>query len=344
MDKTIINLTDSRKKYCRNCKCDLIPRKTELYLSQTGGRKSLKVNEEILYCPSCKRNYVTQQMCHSFVEKYPGFYLNLSVRKNKEPKENKGIKKRNLAQNTSLQFSDSSMSISDNKEITKLDKAIEAKPIISKQAKPSGIITKVWLSNTVAVSSKICPRCRSVLSKEEANIPVIDANGNFIRYLLDTVLYCHQCRRAFVTREKVEEILSRFNSNYREIHSIALENATVQRGHKSQEFLYKSTLSNNEGIFLRHNGYETENISHSDTLILNEQSFLRKMGYSVGKDTFTRRRVLQIAVEQFGKRKVCDHLAFLISTRRAQQNGEQKFANALYIWQSDLNYVSELDE
>lgn len=52
-----------------------------------------------------------------------------------------------------------------------------------------------------------------------------------------------------------------------------------------------------------------------------------------------RHSILDEAVRQYGKRRVADHIDFLMATRKGQNDGEMKFARALEIWQSDLNYI-----
>lgn len=39
---------------------------------------------------------------------------------------------------------------------------------------------------------------------------------------------------------------------------------------------------------------------------------------------------------------VCNHLAFLISTRKGQDNGSKKYAHAISIWHENLNFISKL--
>ena len=52
-----------------------------------------------------------------------------------------------------------------------------------------------------------------------------------------------------------------------------------------------------------------------------------------------RHSILDEAVRQYGKRRVADHIDFLMATRKGQDDGEMKFARALEIWQYDLNYI-----
>lgn len=74
----------------------------------------------------------------------------------------------------------------------------------------------------------------------------------------------------------------------------------------------------------------------------NAQSFLGEMGYSVSKGVDARHYILTEAIKKYGKRRVCDHIACLIATRKVQKEGKRKFAYALHIWQNDLNNISSL--
>ena len=73
----------------------------------------------------------------------------------------------------------------------------------------------------------------------------------------------------------------------------------------------------------------------SKPMTLNNASFLGKMGYSTSKSTGIRQRILLKAINEYGREKVVQHIEFLLATRRAQVNGETKYANAIRIWESD---------
>ena len=342
MAKPSVYLTNSRKHYCTLCKCDLVPLETELNMSKIGGSAVLKVRDVILYCPSCQHYYVTQQMCRSLVEKHPGYYLSASLIKAKkngaEKNKNKPDSQRTTNQpnpnGSPLNVSQNSRSVVSSKEKDVGSSNLEPN-------NPTGINSPVLLSNTAPVANNTCPLCRSVLGGESVNIPVIDENNNFVRYYLATVPYCYRCRKAFLSKEKATEILSRINANRGDCRTIRINNATVQPYQRNQGYLFRPTLNNSEAVFSLNNDYRVRSSANSGTLELNEKSFLGEMGYSVSENTTVRRIILDEAVKQFGKRRVCDHLAFLISTRRAQADGINKYSNALRIWQSDLNYISE---
>lgn len=74
-----VYLTNGKKHYCSLCKCDLVSQEKEVLLFPTKGSKTLRVREQILFCPSCKRSYITQEMSRQFVKRYPGYYLDAST-------------------------------------------------------------------------------------------------------------------------------------------------------------------------------------------------------------------------------------------------------------------------
>ncbi len=209
------------------------------------------------------------------------------------------------------------------------------------EEKPEQAIkAKVFLTNTSPIVNNTCPICRSALGKELVNIPVMHTNGDFFRYYSEKVYFCYKCKTAFVSKEVAVTILNKINNDTDKQKTINLENATVRTQAPSREYFFSATLSNQEAILAP----EKENRSSgaSEVLELSDQSFLGRMGYSVNRDTLSRKAILKKAASMYGKRRVCDHLAFLIATRKAQVNGEKKFAQAIRIWQDDMNYVSRL--
>lgn len=343
MPRSTIYLTNSRKHYCSLCKCDLVSQEKIFFMSQIGGAKLLTVTDELLFCPSCNRYFVTQEMCRLLVEKHPGYYLNASLMKDKKKKSDKPkVHTEAKAASTQPVSLTTSNGNTNNQHFLDAETTTYWTRPVADHKTPSGITAKVLLSNTAPLTNNTCPICRSSLGKEAVNVPVIDNNGNFIRYYLHSTPYCYKCRKAYMSKSDSEEILSRINSRSGDYRTIGFENATIQRDSKSRDYLYRPTLSNKDAVFSPNNDYHPGRATRSDSLSLNEMSFLGELGYSVSKDQITRRRILDSAVQQYGKRRVCDHLAFLIATRRAQEDGEKKFANALNIWQNDLNYVSSM--
>lgn len=183
-----------------------------------------------------------------------------------------------------------------------------------------------------------CPACGSSLNIERVNVPIIDSDGNFYRYYAERVRYCYQCQKAFLTAKEIDLILNRLAvvSITQNVDSIKVNNGVIRKQpHCTYSFI--PTLGPEQAI------YTTYCSSHSQrygtTFSVNSQSFLGEMGYSVNLSEDIRHSILDKAVRQYGKRKVSDHIAFLMATRKGQDDGEIKFAYALEIWQSDLNYI-----
>ena len=316
-------------------------REKEFEMVQIGGREKLKVREQILFCPSCKNYFITQDMSRLLVLSHPGYYVDVSVYDLKPSKKARTTAVDNPQKNQPKEHKE--VKTSTNSPITQ--PTTENKPTsqehssISSRTR-SGINAKVYLSNTYSAANNICPVCSSVLTSELVNIPVIEQNGDFYRYYTDRVRYCYKCRRAYISKDNVASILSKVNGTSAILKTLRLENATVHTASNSRDFLYRPTLDNSHAIFYPAEDYRFHSSNSSGEMELNAQSFLGEMGYSVNKGVNIRRHILAEAIKKHGKRRVSDHLAFLISTRKAQLNGEAKYANALRIWQDDLNYIS----
>lgn len=199
----------------------------------------------------------------------------------------------------------------------------------------------VHISNTYNFTTGVCPICCSVMSKDRANIPVLYENGDFYRYYVEEILYCHKCKKGYVGQKTVEKLLQRIKAatNYHSI--VKLENARVSFS-RNQEFLYYPTTENNRVVFIPRYEHHSSTMEYDGEMNLNAQSFLGAMGYTVKLPEYSRRIILAKAVKQYGKRKVTDLICFLISSRQKQFNGATKFANAIRIWQKDLNYITTL--
>ena len=218
----------------------------------------------------------------------------------------------------------------------------ENKPETLHRSVASGLDAQIYLSNTYSSANNICPLCSSVLGKELVNIPVTEVNGDFYRYYADEVKFCYKCRKAYISKDTISSILNRMNSGARTTRTVKLENATVYRNENNTDYLYSPTLSNSHAVYFPGNDYRKNGASQNASMELNAQSFLGEMGYSVNKEGNIRRHILIEAVKTFGKRRVTDHIAFLIATRKAQENGAIKYAHAIRIWQEDINYITEI--
>ncbi len=137
-------------------------------------------------------------------------------------------------------------------------------------------------------------------------------------------------------------MLNTMNHSTYHTYNIKLANVITQYNKRNFQYQYIPTLDNDNAIFFPEHDYLPKINEPTSMMALNEQSFLGSMGYTVNKNNYTRRKILSNAVILYGKRKVADHINFLIETRKNQVVGKTKYANALKIWQKDLNFISEL--
>lgn len=113
-----VYLTSGKKHYCSLCKCDLVSREKEIVLRPTKGIESLRVKEQILFCPGCRRSYITQEMSRQLVNRYFGYYLDVSTYNLKPRKKNKI--------NKALDLADKKEPVTDELSIYKKDLSVVA--------------------------------------------------------------------------------------------------------------------------------------------------------------------------------------------------------------------------
>lgn len=327
--KPEIFLTNSKKEICWHCKEKLICKEKTFDMKGSNSNPPKKVTENLLYCPKCSLFYVTQDICVSLSRKYKGYYVDASIYQ---------LKKKKVSNKTTSTVSTS------NTNNSALDSSAKKETKVisdSLHGTRSMLTAPVFLSNTYNVENSICPKCNSVLIPEKVNVPVLFENGDFYRYFAETVLYCHRCKKGFLSKKSVNKIIDKILLNSHTNYTINLTNAKISRN-KNNDYLYYPTMENDTSIFFPNHDYSESSLEFSDGINLASESFLGKMGYTVSKHTDARHNILKKAVAVYGKRKVADHIAFLISTRKNQVNGTIKYANAIRVWQSDLNYISSL--
>ncbi len=76
--KPTLYLTNGKKHRCTFCKCDLIKQEREFQMLQIKGQEPLTVKEYVLFCPSCKKHFITQSMSCQLLKRYPGYYVDAS--------------------------------------------------------------------------------------------------------------------------------------------------------------------------------------------------------------------------------------------------------------------------
>ena len=340
--KPAIYLTNGKKPFCGLCKCDMTLLKKEFEMKQTGGNETISVFEEILFCPECKNFFITQEMSRALVRKHPGYYVDTSLY---DLRSSNKVKKKQTAQlsnktNAAANNGSRTQTYNPGRNTVK-NSAVQTRSNLENNIRPTGLKAQIYLSNTYSAANNICPFCRSVMSREDINIPVIEMTGDSYRHDTEKVRFCHKCRKAFITKEMALYILSKINDSPKNQKTIKVENVTIQWDEDKNGYLFNPTSNNSWDIFFPNHDYERV-ISRDDTpaeMELNPQSFLGEMGYSTSKGINIRRHILVEAIKIHGKQKVCDHLVFLLSTRKAQKNGPLKYANAIKIWQDDLEYI-----
>lgn len=77
--KPFVNLLNGKKTECWFCKEQLILKETEFEMKQSGGTASISVTDELFFCQSCRRNYITKSKSLELVKKYPGYYVDVSL-------------------------------------------------------------------------------------------------------------------------------------------------------------------------------------------------------------------------------------------------------------------------
>ncbi len=342
--KPFINLLQGNKKSCWFCKESLILQETEFEMKRINANKSMIVKEIIYFCQKCHCYYITKQLSYALVHKYPGYYVDVSLYdiKQKIKTEKTAIPNNNITPNYNLNDKVNS----NNRHIyqgfsTKKESSKSVSP--SKAKSGSTLFPKVFFSDTYSVNHNICPFCSSVMNKELVNLPIINSEGNVIRYYAESAKYCHNCRKAYISDTEIKYLLWKINNSFatNSILTIKFENTDINQ-EQDNNHLYISTHHNTYLIYTPNNDYPCDEPTSSEFMNLNSQSFLGKRGYSVNQSEKMRHYILTEAVEIYGKRKVTDHLLFLISTRKAQINGALKYANAIKIWQSDLNFIYNL--
>lgn len=342
--KPTVNLLDGKRTYCRFCKESLVLQEKEFPMKQVKGNKAILVKDNLYFCQSCHRYYITKQKSQELVHKYPGYYVDVSLYNIKPKRKTNTTESQKEKIRQCSDLNNQAEAVQANQHAAQIfpigEKTSETVSTSNSKAS-SALSAKVFLSNTYATDHSICPFCNSVLRKELVNIPTINENGDFFRYYAESIRYCYKCRKAYITQKEVGEILRKINGDGTSnvISTVKFENVTVQQRQSNHEYLFSPTLDNTYALYVPGYDYRKDEPTISGTMDLNPQSFLGRLGYSVNKPENIRHSILNEAIRIYGKRKVANHLAFLISTRKGQANGEFKFARAISIWQADLNYI-----
>ena len=338
--RTDILLMNGKKKSCWKCKNALISTTKQLTLTGKGSFQDIKINEEILFCENCHHYFVTKDMCLYFVKKYPHHYLDLTQytikpvkKKVQQVEESKNLKRETVTKNQkSIEYTDYYLYNADNNYnmTTPVNDALDDIPL--------------FLVDSIFLIKNCCPQCRTLLASKKINLPFENSNGDFLRYYVEKLAFCENCCQGYVDRNTINSILKRLQVQDDRIVRVKLHNFHVTHDKRDLNYLHYPTANLETSIVISNESETNPSIPSSFESKLNSQSFLGEMGYSTQKSSSSRRSILIKAVKEYGKRKVADHIAFLIETRKRQNNGQKRYATALKIWQDDLNFITSLQE
>ena len=290
----------------------------ELMLTNKKKKQDIIVNEELLKCRNCDKIYISSELLKNLREKYRGFLVNSLLYEERAVLSRSRISQGKKNREKILIDFEFSHSLPHQQSETRNDK-----------------------SKVEYTIPKICPVCKTNLFLETINIPTFDENGNFYQYYIAEVPYCPKCTNAYLSPKDIMEISQK--AGHKQLTKIAYEKKSdiVEKEIDRKHYYYIVAKNNNAVFFSSKKSSSQENTQRIKNL--NEHSFLNIMGYSIKLSDNDRHLILKEAISAYGKRKVADHIAFLIKTRAAQNNGSTKYSSALKIWQQDLNYISNLE-
>ena len=191
------------------------------------------------------------------------------------------------------------------------------------------------LTDRDCVKRLSCPKCASQLSIKRYNIPVYTSKEDFSGYYTQNLLHCSNCNQTYMTDAVYEDIQEKMKSQRQHINP---SNVRLSYLTRDDRYLYEPIA----GFDLYFERTVNRITSGSQMTTLAQSSFLKNEGYNIRLSDTARHQVLRSAVFKYGRRRVADHLRFLIATREGQRDGRTKYANAIRIWQDDLNYVARI--
>lgn len=336
-----INLLNGKKRICHFCKTDLVFKPNTFKMHKNKGEGTISVTEALLFCPICNRYYISQDISYRITKKHPGYYIDLSTY------EIKHKPKSNSKDQPEKQHSNENNHVIQN-EAQQTNQGKPQSIASPKQQSQTGFQEKkittskdIFFSNSPSTSINSCPICNRSLIMKVVNIPTIDFDKNFYHYYVQSVKYCNNCQKAYITERDANRIAEKIShtADSQGYKSMKLSNGIIRINPSNSNYLFIPYLDNSYSFYAPQQKTNKNETSTSKSMDLSSQSFLGKLGYTVNMTENERRHILDAAVKSFGKRKVTDHLAFLIATRKAQKDGVSKYSHAISIWQDDLNYV-----
>lgn len=193
----------------------------------------------------------------------------------------------------------------------------------------------IILTDRNCVNRLICPNCGNQLKIKRYNIPAYDKTERFVSYFVQNLLYCSHCAQTLMTEAVYKDLQKRMSTQSQHIRP-----TNVRLSYHSHDDMYLYEPVAGFELYFERTANRTSQGNQMTTLA--QSSFLADEGYNIHLNNSARREILRSAVDHYGRRRVVDHLRFLISTRMGQRDGRTKFAKAIGIWQDDLNYVVKL--
>lgn len=202
----------------------------------------------------------------------------------------------------------------------------------------------VYLSNEIGNRYQTCPSCKSLLKLQRICPSIRNVQGDYYKTNSAPAWCCSICHKAYISRETAEVILRRLDCGRIQDAYLALANYDVRYDRATRKYSYRPIPDANPTIYNPEKMEQPQKKSIDRKFNLHDASFLRKMGYSVNATEEERCSILYGAVRSYGKQRIKNHLIFLLENRRSHENGNEKYARAIYIWQKDLAFVDGLQE
>ena len=203
------------------------------------------------------------------------------------------------------------------------------------------------IKDSLYTSIGSCPICNCRLAPSKFNVPVYYSTDRFKSLYITHTMTCMGCGMNYISTREILHLLHRANKSRRSRETLTLRaHNTVIKSKRDNSFYFypvinggvsRKRLPNNHPFLEKQRKTIPPNsqpLTYQSQLA--EESFLFQMGYTTKIDIQERHAVLHKAIDQFGKRRVIDHLRFLIDMRR---NSQKDYMQAISIWSEDIEYI-----
>ena len=203
------------------------------------------------------------------------------------------------------------------------------------------------LKDSLYKSISSCPICNSQLAPSKFNVPFYYSTEQFKSLYITNTMTCIECGMNYISTKEILRLLHRANKSRRsrEILTMRAHNTVIKSKRDNSFYFYpvinggvaRKRLPNNHPFLEQQRKTippGSQPLTYQSQLA--EESFLFQMGYTTKIDIQERHAVLHKAIDQFGKRRVIDHLRFLIDMRR---NSQKDYMQAISIWSEDIEYI-----